>query len=203
MNGSFSTELRDLSGRFAERSATLAEVLAATQGRGFDLLLIILMLPFVTLLALPGMSTPFGTVALIIGARMALGQKPWLPQRVLAHQLPAKFLSRLLRGAEKVVRILEHLVKPRLSLFQNPLFARLSGFMIVIAGFLLALPLPIPFTNTFPALAILLLAAATMERDGLFFLAGGAAFILTLAYFALLVLGGAEATEHLWKAVIR
>lgn len=63
------------------------------------------------------------------------------------------------------------------------------------------LPLPIPLTNTLPAFTIVLLAAAAMERDGLFFLAGCGMFALTLAFFGLLAFGGAHLLEHLRHTV--
>jgi hypothetical protein len=36
--------------------------------------------PFCTPIPLPGFSLPFGLVIAIIGLRLALGQKPWLPR---------------------------------------------------------------------------------------------------------------------------
>jgi len=57
---------------------------------------------------------------------------------------------------------------------------------IAIAALLLALPLPIPFTNMIPGWAIFLIALGLMERDGLFILAGHLVLFISLAYFALL-----------------
>jgi hypothetical protein len=68
------------------------------------------------------------------------------------------------------------------------------------SGLLLALPLPIPLTNTFPALTIILVAVGALERDGLFFLAGCVMFAVTVAYFSLLAFGGAHALESLTRA---
>jgi hypothetical protein len=39
----------------------------------------------------------------------------------------------------------------------------------MLSGLLMLLPLPIPLTNTLPALTVVLLAAGAIERDGLFF----------------------------------
>ena len=60
------------------------------------------------------------------------------------------------------------------------------------------LPLPIPLTNTFPALTIVLLSAAALERDGLAFLLGTVAFAVTVGYFGLLAFGGVHVLENLW-----
>ena len=66
---------------------------------------------------------------------------------------------------------------------------------------MLLLPLPIPLTNSFPALTVVLLAAGAMERDGLFFLAGCAMFTVTLAYFGLLAFGGVHLLVNLWRMI--
>jgi hypothetical protein len=199
----FSTELRDLAQQFAERPARLEELLAATRGRGFDLLLLLIGLPFLTPIPLPGLSTPFGLVILVIGARLALGRRPWLPQKLLRRQLPARFLGRVLTTASRGVRWLEVLLRPRLGfLHEQWIYRRVAGALIMISGLLLLLPLPIPLTNSFPALTVVLLAAGAMERDGLFFLAGCATFAVTLGYFGLLAFGGVHLVDNLWHRII-
>ena len=49
--------------------------------------------------------------------------------------------------------------------------------------------------------AVVLLAAGTMERDGLFFLAGCAMFTVTLAYFGLLAFGGVHLLDNLRHSI--
>jgi hypothetical protein len=67
-----------------------------------------------------------------------------------------------------VARFLEKLLHPRLRFFKHwDSFGILNGIVIASAGFLLSLPLPpVPFTNGFPALAIVLVAAGMIEEDG-------------------------------------
>src|SRR5688572_13594976 len=78
-----SEELAALVEAFAERSVTLQEVLEVLHGRAYTLLLFFLALPFCTPIPLPGVSTPFGIVIALIGFRLSLGQKPWLPKKLL------------------------------------------------------------------------------------------------------------------------
>jgi len=194
----FSQELRCLVEQFAARPARLSEILAATQGRGFNLLLLVIGLPFLTPIPLPGLSTPLGFVVLLIGARMALGHRPWLPEKILHRQLPARFIARLLGAASRIVGWLEVLLRPRLDfLHEQWIYRRIAGTLIMVSGLLLLLPLPIPLSNSLPALTVVLLAAGALERDGLFFLAGGAVFVLTLAFFGLLAFGGAHLLDNL------
>jgi hypothetical protein len=197
----FSQELRQLAAKFAARPARVSEILAATQGRGFDLLLLLIALPFLTPVPLPGFSTPFGFVVLVVGARLALGRRPWLPEKLLRRELPARFIARVLAAASRAVRWLEVLLRPRLDfLHEQWIYRRVAGTLIMLSGLLLLLPLPIPLTNTLPALTVVLLAAGALERDGLFFLAGCVAFAVAAAYFGALALGGAHVLDNLWHA---
>ena len=199
----FSQELRDLAQHFAGRPARVSEILAATQGRGFNLLLLLIGLPFLTPVSLPGFSTPFGFVVLLIGGRLALGRQPWLPKKILEHELPARFIAKVLAAASLMVRWLEVLLRPRLDFLEEQwIYRRIAGTLIMLSGLLLLLPLPIPLTNTLPALTVVLLAAGAIERDGLFFLAGCATFILTLAFFGLVAFGGARLLDNLRHAVL-
>ncbi len=196
-----SQELLELAGRFAERPVQLGEILDATQGRGFNLLLVFIALPFLTPIPLPGFSIPFGLVVALIGARMALGQKPWLPRKLLTRELPPRFLSELMKTASRVVKWLEFFLRPRLGLFNShSVFRRGAGVLIMLSGCFLIIPLPIPFSNSLPASTVLLLAAAALQRDGLAFLAGCGLFVITTAYFLLLAFGGAQAVERLRRA---
>jgi hypothetical protein len=198
----FSQELRDLAERFGDRPTRLSEILQATHGRGFDLLLFCIALPFLTPIPLPGLSTPFGLVVARVGARLALGRKPWLPQRLLARELPPRFLTKLLKGASRVVRLLGFFLRPRLAVLQQGLvFRRVAGSLIMLSGLLLLLPLPLPFSNSLPALTVVLLAASALERDGVSFLAGCFMFLVTAVYFGFLAFGGAHAIDSLLHTV--
>ncbi len=194
----FSRDLRELTERFAARPVTLGEILDATKGRGFDLLLVLIALPFLTPVPLPGFSIPFGVVVALIGAARGLDRPPWLPQRLLRRRLPPRFLSGLLRTAARIVQGLEYFLRPRLA-FMNDNFIcrRIAGLMIALCGVFLIAPLPVPFSNSLPAWTVLLLAAGALARDGLFFIAGCMAFVVTTSFFVLLALGGTQVLEKI------
>jgi hypothetical protein len=65
--------------------------------------------------------------------------------------------------------------------------------LIAFLAFLLALPLPVPATNTFPAFALVFVAATVMERDGKMIWLG---YFLTLVSIAWIV-GAAILGEQL------
>ncbi len=183
---------------FADREVTLREIIVLMQQRAYAFLLLLIALPFATPVPLPGLSTPFGLIMAFLGLRIACGQKPWLPERLLALKLPATWLPNLFRAVQRPVRFIERFLRPELTMLVDaPVLHRLHGLMIMVCGLLLLLPLPIPFTNMFPATAVVLLACALLEKDGRFSIAGAVVFVLALGYFALLWLGGAAAVQHL------
>jgi len=167
-----STDLETLHARVKDRALTLAELKQALKGRGSAMLLILLALPF-CFVAIPGLSMPFGIAICLIGTCLAIGREPWLPHFIMHRRLSAARSAQLLTGAIKVSRQLERFVRPRLAfLHAGPGMLRLIGSGIVIASLGLMLPLPIPFSNSIPAWAVVLLAIGMMEKDGLCVLLG-------------------------------
>lgn len=195
----FSQELRELAEEWADRPIALENILEATQGRGFQMLLVFLALPFLTPLPLPGFSIPFGLVVTLIGTRLSLGQRPWLPQKLLKRKLPPRFLQKLIKATGGILRGLEYFLRPRLVWMQDAmLFRRVAGVLIALSGIYMLAPLPIPFSNGLPAWTVLLLAAGALERDGLFFIVGCVSFVVSTGFFLFLGLGGA----HLFNALV-
>ena len=187
----------------AERSVTLRDVVVVLRGRAYTLLLILLALPFCTPIPLPGLSTPFGLVIAMIGFRLSLRQKPWLPNRLLDTTLPPRFFTRVLSATKRITRFLEWGLRPRLTfLIDQRVLSHLWGVMILACGLLLLLPLPIPFSNLLPALVVILTAAALLERDGYCAVAATMMMLLTLAFYAALVWGGAEGLDWLKHRLI-
>lgn len=196
----FSEELRLLIARFEDQPVTLTMLLEATQGRGYHLMLLMIALPFVGPIPLPGFSIPFGLVVTLLGGRLALGQKPWLPERLLQRTLPAHFLSKWLGAAAKVMGWIEYFLRPRLGFVEYyVVFARMAGLLIALSGLMLMLPFPLPFSNSLPAWTVLLLASGALGRDGLFFFAGCTTFALSVGFFTMVALGGAGAFDWITK----
>ena len=75
-----------------------------------------------------------------------------------------------------------------------------NKFHYLKTGLGVVLPLPIPLSNTLPALTVVLLAAGAMERDGLFFVAGCVSFVVAVAYIGALTFGGAHVVDELRHA---
>ena len=195
-----SEELAELLARLGTRPVTLREVIYVLRGRAYTLLLILLSLPFLTPLPLPGLSTPLGLAIAFIALRLALGQRPWLPMKLQRKELPPDFFAKVFRFSTRVIRVIETFLRPRLAVISTPgALLRVHALVMLVAALALMLPLPIPFSNSFPAWTVLLLAAGLLERDGLFILLGYGMFVLTVLYFVLL----GETAQQLTDIVMR
>ena len=178
----FSQDLQQLLIKLTDRPLAIAEILRQTGKRGFCLVICILVLPFLLPMP-PGLSGIMGAGCLILGLQMALGRKsPWLPRKIAKYQLPRSLTRQLLKLLRRLSIWLSKLVRSRCHrISKHPSAWRITGFCIAWLSILLMLP--IPFTNPLPATAILLLAIATLENDGvMMFLGYGLTFLNTLIF---------------------
>ncbi len=179
-----SEEVAGLHARFADGPLTLGDMIEVLQGRAWTLVLVLLALPFTQPIPLPFISTPFGVAIALISLRLALGQRPWLPARLLTRRLPPGFFGRVLKFSAGVLRVMEKVLRPRWAwLAESPPLVRMHALAMLCASVVLLLPIPVPFTNTFPAWLILLVAAGLLERDGVVITAGYAVGAGGLVFF--------------------
>lgn len=161
------------------------QIFVALADKQYGALLIVLSLPFCFPIQIPGFSTPFGLMLAFLGMRMALNKKPWWPKWVLDKKVKSVSLVKLVTKTMSVVRYIQKFIHPRLSMLtQNPLFHRFNGILVAILAGILALPLPIPFTNIFSAFPILFIGIGLLEEDGMFVLAG---YTIGLAYLSVFI----------------
>lgn len=187
-----------LQARSREHTLTLRDVIHALGGRAYSLLLILLALPFITPIPLPGLSTPFGLAIGLIALRLVLGQRPFLPKKLQRREIPAGFFEKLVKVAAGVIRFLEKFLRPRLAIITEFGWTRqVHALLMLLAALALLLPLPIPFTNSFPAWVVLLMAGGLLERDGLVVILAYVVFAAGIAYFVLLGEAAAQIIESI------
>lgn len=162
-----SEDLKHIIDNAGGKSITLQRIIEVLHGRGLNILVFLLALPFCVPIPLPGFSTLFGAALMFLGLRISLRQHPWLPKRLLQREIPYSTLTKFIRAALPVTTRLEKVIHPRLKFFNRwATFTALNGLIITSSAFLLTLPIPVPFTNTLPALSIVLTAAGMIEEDG-------------------------------------
>jgi hypothetical protein len=197
-HGSLSEVFADMEQWAAGRkSVHIGELVSHLGEKGLGLIVIVLSLPFLQPIPLFGLSTVFGAVMMVVGVAMARNSRPWIPQSVGRREIPASTVGHLCHGGRKLAAFVERFVRPRGRwLHEGPGLKRTAGIFICLSAFLLALPLPIPGTNTPPAAALVLISLGFLERDGVAVALGYLCFWATVGYFAFLAWGAALGAEY-------
>jgi hypothetical protein len=162
----FSQDLKILLDRLADEPLTLEDMLNQTAERGFGLVIALLVLPFL-LPVPPGLTGFSGSACIILSSQMALGRTtPWLPRKLRQIPFPKALSQALLKNIHRITALFERITRTRLRrVATHPWIWRING--LVITWLAILLMAPIPFTNPFPTIGILLLVVAMLEGDGL------------------------------------
>ena len=164
---------------------TLEVLFKAMGPQGQAVITLVLSLPFVFFIPLPGLSIVFGAVILLNGYRIARKKTLWLPQKYLHKKISGNHLAKSLRKTDRFLFWLEKYIRPRGG--SHPILEVANGWTLALCGFFLLLPLP-PGTNFLPGLAATLLSIGILEEDLLFVLLGYIAFGANLLFFILVPL---------------
>ncbi|AFY42447.1 exopolysaccharide biosynthesis protein [Nostoc sp. PCC 7107] len=181
-----------------ERSAkvTLADILLLAQERIFGFLLVILSLPSALPVPAPGYSTPFGILIFLLAIQLIVGAKsPWLPQKMLNHPIQLETVQGFLKAGIPWLRRIEAIARPRLTVVCTTTPGRVT-IGIAIALMSISMMIPIPGTNTLPAMGIFVTGFGLLEDDGAISLGGLAlslmGAILTTSILIALIWGGSS-----------
>ncbi|MEH2350810.1 MAG: exopolysaccharide biosynthesis protein [Nostoc sp.] len=175
---------------------TLAEILLLAQERIFGFLLIILSLPSALPVPAPGYSVPFGILIFLLAIQLIAGAKtPWLPKRMMNHPIQLKTVQGFLKAGIPWLKRIEAIARPRLSYICTTLPGRVTiGIAIALMG--ISMMIPIPGTNTLPAMGVFVTSFGLSEDDGAISLGGlvmcvmGA--VLTTSILLALIWGGSS-----------
>ena len=160
---------------------------------GHAVLILFLSLPFMQPLPIPGLSTPLGFLIGLVALFLFLRRPPWVPARFQSLKISAEVVIKVSEVAEKIWSYAAKVVKERWSFLHDfKVFRFLNLLLVLINAFLLALPLPIPFSNTVPIIGIILSAIGAMEKDGFFILASYAWCFVVFSFFSALTLGAIQ-----------
>ena len=197
--GGLGETLNAVAAQLTGETVTLRQVLSLLGEEGLLVFCAFLTLPFLIPVSIPGVSTVFGLVIILLGVGIAFNRLPWLPTRLMERPLSVGNLKPVLERGAKFVSRFDRLTHPRLRhLTSTVTLNRAHGLALIFSGVLLLFPLGlIPFSNTLPAFAILFFALGLLQRDGYFILAGYGMMVLTIIYFGILALGAIAAGQGL------
>lgn len=180
--------INKLSEGLPEDELTLSGLLDEFQERAFGLFLFLALLP--TFFPVPmGQGSISGFLTSLIGLQFLLRfEHPWLPGFIAKRKFHRSRIIGFRNRFDKWLLRLDKITTPRNEwIFSNPLAHAFTGFLLLLLGGSLALPLPgtnIPF-----GIIILFFSFALIEHDGRFMMIG---WLLGVIEIVLLVLFSKE-----------
>ncbi len=197
-----SQTLRSLVRSLPRTGITLSELIQRVGNDGLLILVTLLTLVFLIPVSIPGVSTVFGAAILLISISRLFGRNLWIPSKIEHRIIGTRKLRPLLRKALSWLKKLERVSRPnRIQwLVASGTMAVINNLALILGAVLLMMPFGlIPFSNTFPAVAILFLAIGLLQRDGLCILLGHVSNVVTILYFAVLIGGGGLAIREVFN----
>ncbi|WP_374028772.1 exopolysaccharide biosynthesis protein [Bdellovibrio bacteriovorus] len=190
MKSRFIAAMDLLQAEAAQEDLTLHRIFFLMGEEGHAILMLFLCLPFLQPIPIPGLSTPLGILIALVAFFLFRRRPPWVPKRFENLKISAEVVTKVSEVAEKIWGYASRIVKSRWVFFHDHWFFRIINLIVfVVNSMLLALPLPIPFSNTVPVVAIILCAIGHMERDGIFILFSYFWCLIVASFFATLALG--------------
>ena len=185
---SLQDKLQQLADEVREYPLTVGEGLSriAAGTGGYGILLLLLSLPGALPMPAIGLNSPLGVIVMLLGVQVFFGKhSPWLPGRFTRVQLRPAWCSRAAHLGNRFLSVFERFIKPRINWMKYHPGTVLLGVTVFVLGFLMLLP--IPGTNTLPALVLLSLSIGLIESDGLITLLAVIAALVLLVLYAEIV----------------
>ncbi|MFN3927820.1 MAG: exopolysaccharide biosynthesis protein [Pseudanabaenaceae cyanobacterium] len=150
----------------------LDDLLQLAGERVFGFLFVLLSLPSALPIPAPGYSTPFGVAILLLGVQLLTGaHQPWLPERWRKKLFTAQRVQKILKLGLPWLQRIEQLSSPRWSIIcEHQVGIFVIGIMISLMA--ISMIIPIPGTNTLPAMGIFVTGFGLLEKDGIISLIG-------------------------------
>lgn len=174
---------------------TLKEILTLAGERTFGFLFVLLALPSALPVPAPGYSIPFGVLMLVLSLQLIAGRtRPWMPQRWNNKAFDLIIIQKIVKAGTPWLQRLEAISRPRLSSVCTSLPGRtIIGVAITLMA--LSMMMPIPLTNTLPAIGILVTGFGLLDDDGAISLAGLVLCALGGLLTSLILMFGYEAVK--------
>jgi hypothetical protein len=150
----------------------LIDILELAGERIFGFLFVILALPSALPIPAPGYSIPFGILMFLLAVQLIAGAKiPWLPEKMMKSSMKLETIQAFLKRGNPWLKRIEALTRPRMTYICASIPGRIIiGIAICLMS--ISMMIPIPGTNTLPAIGIFVTAFGLQEDDGFISLGG-------------------------------
>ena len=182
-------------------TVTLENVLDLAGERIFGFLFVILSLPSALPLPAPVISIPFGIIMIVLAVQLIIGrEEPWLPKKFAKRPIKLETAQKFVKKGIPFLQKIEAVSRPRLPFVCTTIPGKII-IGLVIALMSSFMMIPIPGTNTLPAIGIFVTGFGLLEDDGAISLAGlticAIAAILIGSVFAALIWGGTSLIDQI------
>ena len=164
-----SAVLLELSRDLENKSLNFGTFIDAFGNKGYGFVLLILSLPSALPVPAAGYSVPFGVILVLTALQMIVGRSSlWFPSFLRRKKISGAVMTKALHHGHRVFLRMERVIRPRMKAFVSRRGTPLLGMITFLMGLLMCIP--IPTTNTVPAMVIALTGIGLLEEDGLFIL---------------------------------
>jgi len=167
---------------------TYQRILETLGERAFGIVILFFALPSaLPLSAVPGVSFLFSVPIAIFATQMIILRNTlWLPkilaQRTIHRDTMVKFIHKSVPYLVKA----EYFLKPRWAFATSRFMESILGVIILFLSLLLMLP--IPFSNFFLSLLLIIFSLGLIEKDGLMIMIGYVGTVLYVGLISMLIL---------------
>jgi len=182
------------------KNLSIEKVLAYTEKSTFGFLLVILSLPSALPVPAPGYSIPFGILLIIISLQIICKRKsPWFPPSWKSKKIPVEKLAGSLGKIKKFIEFFEHLIRTRIRWVYTKGY-RFFGLLVFLCA--CCMLIPIPGTNTIPALGVFIIGLGMIEEDGLAGIMGFFVAIVGITIAIAIIFLGVEALDFIKQWIV-
>jgi len=195
--GITSAHLRQLNEEAVHKgSLSIGEMVATMGASSIAFTILVLALPALT--PIPGpFGMVFGNCLAIVSLQIIAGaQHLKLPRFVAGRRMSADTIALIVRHTAPAIARIERMLRPdRLPGLAGPTAQRLLGIPVFLLA--IAIALPIPFGNVLPVIALIVIATALLEQDGLAATVGLVLSVVALSVTIALLYGALSTTSWL------
>lgn len=174
---------------------TLGDLLTLAGDRTFCFLFLVLSIPSALPLPAPGYSVPFGILIALLALQWIWGsQEPWIPTSWRSKGFDRHQVQKLIKASIPWLKRMEAVSRPRLRWVCNSPASRwIFGAAILLMA--ISMIIPIPGTNTLPAMGIFVVSFGLFDDDGAIVLGGLTLCLMGACLTTLILLFGYEAVK--------
>lgn len=169
------------------RTFTFGDLLHRLGVQGQIVFLMVLVAPMLQPVPLPGISSILSLMVVITAFEILFNLPPRLPKRFHLREIDSRKLEKWLVSSLKLLLRIETYCRPRNRWYgEVKIVRKVATVLVMLTALLLALPLPIPFSNFFPSTSIFAFGMGLLEDDGLFYVFGFLLFLVSAFYIGMI-----------------